>query len=193
MNQSAAHGRTKRRTIRIGMGAGLIAIAGLGLSACGGTSAIDSAKVDSIITSKINELAPNATVSADCPSGIKIQSGATFDCPVTVNGKQFTYTVTQTDDQGNVSAVPSNMALVSLTAAQDQISKGLAGQVAGTSDWQTTCNPEGAVDTLLITQAGSTFTCTADGTGQDGNPASVSIDVTVKDNAGNLTWKAQQQ
>lgn len=194
MKRSAAHGRTKQRTIRIGLGAGLIAVAGLGLSACSsGSGSLDSNKMDSIITSKINEIAPSASVSANCPSDIKIQSGATFDCPVTINGKQYTYTVTQTDDQGNVSAVPSDIALVSLAAAEDQISKGLTDQVAGTSDWQTTCDPEGAIDNLLITQAGSTFTCTAEGTGQDGNPASTGIDVTVKDNAGALTWKATQQ
>lgn len=187
------HSKDARSIARIGMGAGLIALAGLTLAACGGTNSIDSAKVDSIITTKINEIAPSATVTADCPSDVKVESGATFTCPVTINGKQVTYTVTQTDDQGNVSAVPSDVALVSMPAAEEEISKGLTEQIAGSSDWQTTCTPDGLVDKLLITQAGSTFTCTAEGTTQDGATGPVGIDVTVKDNAGNLTWKTQGQ
>jgi hypothetical protein len=43
-------------------------------------------------------------LSVDCPDDVPVEADATFECPaVAEDGSQATITVTQEDDQGNLS------------------------------------------------------------------------------------------
>jgi hypothetical protein len=63
---------------------------------------LDTSDIETQIKSGIEDQTGATIESVGCPDGVDVEAGATFDC--TVKGAQGsgTVTVTQKDDQGNV-------------------------------------------------------------------------------------------
>lgn len=72
----------------------------LALAACAQT--LDTDKLQSSIQSKLGEVDLKAD-SISCPSSVEAKAGNSFECTATVNGVAVKVSVTQKDDQGNVS------------------------------------------------------------------------------------------
>lgn len=187
MSLTTQNSRFSRVATR-GIGVATLALAGVSLAACGGSS-LDSQKLQNTISAKINEVVPGATVTVSCPSDVKPQQGGTFQCTATVNGQQVNLVVTQNDDKGNVS-YKSEQAFLSMEKAQTKISEQLAKQVPG--DWTTTCDPQGATDGIYVAKPQTTFDCSVSGTSAEGAPQTGTVVVTVTDSDGNIDWKLQQ-
>jgi hypothetical protein len=87
-------------------GAGLGALVGLG--ACSGTTTLDQDDLEEQLRVQLSEDAgvdPDG-VTVECPSGIEVEEGRTFDCELTApNGDLVTVEVTLTDDDGSFEAV----------------------------------------------------------------------------------------
>ncbi len=79
----------------------VVALSALALLAAGCTRVLDKSGLEAQLAADLQASGPALTVR--CPDGVKAQVGATFQCTATdPDGSSFTITVTQTDDQGNV-------------------------------------------------------------------------------------------
>ncbi len=146
------------------------------LAGCSMSSTLDTASLQDKVTTQITEQV-GGTWTVVCPEDVPISTGATFTCTATDEaGATSTVTVTQTDDQGNVTwEIPSTGLDTALL--QTSVADELASQVGGT--WTVVCPADIAMD------KGATFTC--DATNADGETAT--IGVTQTDDEGNVTWE----
>jgi len=59
-----------------------------------GETVIDSAKMEGTIEENLEKSTGRKVASVDCPSGVEVKTGATFDCTVSLaGGKQETVTL----------------------------------------------------------------------------------------------------
>jgi Domain of unknown function (DUF4333) len=105
---------------------------------------------------RITETAVKVTpADVRCPAEIKAQAGGTFTCTATVEGQPVTYTVRQTDDQGNLTITYDR--LIKLA----QLESTLADQVGKDVDVAVTVTCEPAGRTVLVNAPGTPIACTA--------------------------------
>ncbi len=79
----------------------VLAVALLALSACSRT--LDTEKLEEEITKGITDQTGQGVESIDCPDDVEVKEGNEFECAVTADdGTAATVTVTQDDDEGNV-------------------------------------------------------------------------------------------
>lgn len=79
----------------------VVALAAVAVLAVGCTKVLDKRGLEAQLATALQQTGPALTVR--CPDGVKAQSGATFQCTATdPDGASFAITVTQADDQGNV-------------------------------------------------------------------------------------------
>ena len=69
-----------------------VALTGLLVVGCGET-VIDSAKTEAAIEQNLRRATGQKVSSVDCPSGVEVKAGATFECTVDLAGKQETATL----------------------------------------------------------------------------------------------------
>lgn len=68
----------------------MLALAALLATGCGGT-VIDSAKTEAAIEENLEKSVGQKVTSVECPSGVEVDAGTTFDCTVSLkNGKSET-------------------------------------------------------------------------------------------------------
>lgn len=86
---------------------GCLASAGCGSEGGGDETVILNTKtVEKAIQQAVLEQR-NTEVNVDCPSGVHQQEGLTFECIAQGQGVRSTFTVTQTDNDGNVTFAAS--------------------------------------------------------------------------------------
>lgn len=72
---------------------GALAMAALLVAGCGET-VIDSAKTEAAIEQNLKRATGKKVSSVECPSGVEVKAGTTFDCTVDLaGGKQETVTL----------------------------------------------------------------------------------------------------
>ena len=77
----------------------------LSIAACGET-VIDSAKTEDAIEHNLEKVSGLTVTSVDCPSGVEVKKGATFECVVTeAGGKEETATLKILNGDADVSLV----------------------------------------------------------------------------------------
>jgi hypothetical protein len=77
------------------------AVAALALVMAGCTRTLDKQSLEAQLATDLQSNGSTYTVA--CPDGVKAQAGGTFQCTATgPDGTSLALTVTQTDDQGNV-------------------------------------------------------------------------------------------
>lgn len=83
--------------------AALLAVAALGLSACG-EEQIDSDEVTAFFQDSLeaNDIKPD---SVSCPDDISAEIGSTFECTATLDGEEFPFEGTVGDDVGDEATV----------------------------------------------------------------------------------------
>lgn len=151
------------------------------LVGCSSTTSLDMDKLERAITDKTEELFPDRAVTdATCPDSadVEVERGGRFTCTVRIDEVVATYTVTQDDDEGNVSFELAT-AVLDLAEAEAQAATGIAEQTG--IDATVDCGP----DPLLAIEPGGTFECQASEPG--GSTATVTF--TVEDVQGNVTWE----
>lgn len=140
---------------RAAAAASTVVLGGLALAGCAST--LDTAKLQSSIQGKLGEVDLSAS-NISCPSSVEVKAGNSFDCTATVNGVPVKVTVTQKDDQGNVSYEIGNEVFSTekvKPAIQD------AFQKQGATSVTVSC-PKGVV----VAGGNGTFECTATVDGQ---------------------------
>jgi hypothetical protein len=85
----------RRRLVRVA------AVAAMALLAVGCTRTLDKQGLEAQLAGDLQSSGTDYMVR--CPDGVKAEAGATFQCTATgPDGATLSITVTQTDDQGNV-------------------------------------------------------------------------------------------
>ena len=67
-----------------------------------GTKTLDTADAERQVAQLTEEQAGIAPTDVSCPADIEAESGATFACTASLEDQPISFTVTQTDDDGNV-------------------------------------------------------------------------------------------
>jgi hypothetical protein len=73
-------------SVWLGVLAAPLAAAALLVAGCGET-VIDSAKVEAAIEQNLHRATGEKVSSVECPSGVEVKAGATFECTVELEGK----------------------------------------------------------------------------------------------------------
>lgn len=74
--------------------AAILVVAAIGLAVAGcGETVIDSAKTEAAIEQNLHRATGQKVGSVECPSGVEVKAGATFECSVELGGKQETATL----------------------------------------------------------------------------------------------------
>ncbi len=145
--------------MRYGRGAVAASTVLLGALALGGcASSLDTAKLQSSIQAKLGEVDLSAS-NISCPSSIEVKAGSTFDCTATVNGVPAKVTVTQKDDQGNVSFEVDRKVVYVIGDGVTLIQQAIRDQ--GATDVTVTC-PKA----VALPDGNGTISCTAVADGQ---------------------------
>lgn len=71
----------------LGRSGAIVALAAFLAVGCGET-VIDSAKVEAAIEQNLHRATGEKVSSVECPSGVEVKAGATFECTVELGGKQ---------------------------------------------------------------------------------------------------------
>jgi hypothetical protein len=115
--------------------------------------------------------------SVQCPSGIQVVAGQTFDCTTTIAGQPLTIHVKLTDAKGAFTPTPDAAVMVLA-----RVEKGIKGQVdrqTATSDSTVNCG----AGKVLVKKPGEKFSCTVVTGG-----VSRTVEVTVKDVSGTFEF-----
>ncbi len=79
----------------------LVCVLAIAAAACSKSLKID--QLEPQLASQLDTQLKTTGTTVDCPSSVKAEAGATFDCTGTLsNGDTITIRVTQKDDNGNV-------------------------------------------------------------------------------------------
>ena len=79
----------------------LLLVLAVAAAACSKTLKID--ELEPQLANQLNTQLETTGITVDCPSDVKAETGATFECTATLpNGDTITIDVTQKDDNGNV-------------------------------------------------------------------------------------------
>jgi hypothetical protein len=164
-----------------------LAVSALGLAlvltGCG--TKLDMAKLSTSISDGIKNQLGIEVASVNCPQEERMaKAGDTFECEVTPkDGGKLTVKVTEKDDHGNVDWEMVKLeGFLNVQKAEEAITKGLKEQA--NADATVSCgDPK-----LRVSKPGETFDCKA--TLADGSEHTVNV--TVKDTEGNVSWALQQ-
>jgi hypothetical protein len=176
----------RRRTgaLIAGIVAAVLAIVGLGVAALFlfGTKLLDTAEAEREIARITEAQAGLAPSDVTCPDDVPLQAGTTTTCTGTLDGQPISFTVEQTDDEGNVqiASVEDFVIIANVEAALSQ----QVGAEAGV-EVTTTCDADGRV--LLVDGFGTPIPCTV--TNATDPTDSLDVIATV-DDAGNVSYEA---
>ncbi len=158
---------TTRGSIRTAIiGAALLAVA------CGGASSLDT---DSVAVSLSESLSASlgGQVDVTCPEDVPAEKGHTFTCTATAGDESFDVVVTETSDEGDVTA---RRAELDMDAIEAQISAPL--EQLGNLPIEVTCPDDVEVG------KGKTFECVA-----SSERGELTMIVTQTDDFGNITFE----
>jgi len=113
-----------------------------------------------------------AAPPVDCPAGVAVKAGKTFDCSTTVEGQPLTVHVTLNDDQGHLTVSPAAAVVV--------VAKIVAAIQSSEPKATVACGPR----RVLVEQPHASFDCTA---ATAAGP--VTYRVTVGDLAGHVSYQ----
>lgn len=114
-----------------GVVAGFLLLGGLAVAAVllFGTKTLNSAEAERLISQATEEQSGVLPTDVSCPTGIEAEAGATFTCSASLEGQPISFTVTQTDDDGNVD-VSSDDTFVDVAMVEASLTQQL-GNAAG--------------------------------------------------------------
>ena len=175
----------RRRTGAIigGIVATLVVLGGLAVGAVFlfGTTTIDTAEAQRQIAALTEEQVGVAAADVQCPEDVEAAAGSSFSCTATLDGQPVTFTVNQTDDEGNVQITGDNQFVV--VADVEAFLAQEIGDQAGV-EATASCDAEGR--TVLVDTAGTAIPCTV----TNATDATDAVDVAATvDDAGDVTYE----
>jgi hypothetical protein len=163
--------------------AGILLLGGLAVGAVllFGTKTLDSAKAEHLISQATEDQSGVRPTDVSCPSDIEAEAGATFSCSASLEGQPISFTVTQSDDDGNVE-VDSVNTFVDIATVEASLTQQL-GEVAGV-EVVSVCHVNG--HSVLVDGVGMPVPCTVSNAEDDTD--SVEVTATV-DEDGTVSYE----
>ena len=146
-----------------------------------GSTTLDTADAERQITQLTEEQAGVAPTGVSCPADIEAEAGASFTCSASLEDQPISFTVEQTDDEGNVQITSDNsfVDVATVEASLDQQWAELAGV-----DVVSTCDTGG--HSVLVDGIGTPISCTV----TNAEDASDSVEVTATvDESGAVSYE----
>jgi hypothetical protein len=152
--------------------AGVLLLGGLAVAAVllFGTKTLNSAEAERLISQATEDQAGVVPTDVSCPTDIEAEAGATFTCSASLEGQPISFTVTQTDDDGNVD-VSSDDTFVDVATVEASLTQQL-GDAAGV-DVVSVCHVNG--HSVLVDGVGTRIPCTV----TNAEDATDSVEVTA--------------
>jgi len=146
-----------------------------------GTKTLDTAEAQRQIAQLTQDQTGVAPTDVSCPADIEAEAGGTFSCSASLEGQPMTFTVTQTDDEGNVEIQGENT-FVDIATVEASLDEQL-GEVSGV-EVVSTCDADG--HSVLVDGVGTPISCTVVNAGD----ASDSIEVAATvDEGGEVSYE----
>jgi hypothetical protein len=163
--------------------AGVLVLGGLVVGAIllFGTKTLDTAEAERQIAQLTEDQAGVAPTDVSCPADIGAEAGATFTCSASLEDQPISFTVTQTDDDGNIQ-ITSDNSFVDLATVEASLTQQL-GEVAGV-EVISTCDTGG--HSVLVDGIGTPISCTV--TNAEDDSDSVDVTATV-DESGTVSYE----
>ncbi len=136
-------------------------------ASCGGKK-IDMQKARDFISSKLEASIGQKPTSVTCPDEVKIEKGGTIECTVAFGPATGKATMTQDDDQGNVT-ITSVTGLLIAASLEKQVADSIGKQL--NAHIEVSCG-----DRVRTSVKGDKFVC--DAKDANGNTAKVEVEVT---------------
>ena len=156
----------------------LVLVGGCSFQASCGGKTLDSKRGEAMIAGRFKDQT-GLDVKVTCPTGIKLEQGAGFDCALSHDGLPGKVHVTQSDDQGNVT--------FTLTEGYLQAAK-VEAAIGAQLKAKTGAEVAIACGDRVRASVPGTFRCT--GQAPDGQP--LAVEVTITDRLGSIDWKLVQ-
>ncbi len=162
----------------------LVLLAGLGVGALFlfGSQQLDTAEAERQIVSITEEQTGVTVTDVSCPDDVELAAGTVTTCTAVVEGQEVTYTVEQTDDEGNV-RIDSDQVFVQLADVETALTEQFATE-AGLSV-VATC--DAGDRTVLVAADGLELTCEAS---LVDDPSDTGTVTALVDAEGNVTFDA---
>jgi hypothetical protein len=148
-----------------------------------GTTTLDTAEAERQISRLTQDQAGVAPADVSCPADVEASAGTTFTCAATLEDQPISFTVTQTDAEGNVQ-IDSDNTFVDVAVVEASLAEqfGAMAEVEVVS----TCDTDGR--TVLVDGIGTPIGCTV-ANAQDASD-SVAVTATV-DATGAVSYQLQ--
>jgi hypothetical protein len=175
----------RRRTGAIvgGILAAVLVLGGLVVGALvwfGGTT-LDTAEAERQIGQLTQDQTGVAPTDVSCPADIAAEAGATFACTASLEDQPISFTVTQTDDEGNVQ-IDSDNTFVDVAVVEASLDEQL-GELTGV-EVISTCDTGG--HTVLVDAVGTPISCVVDNAADATDSAEV---VATVDESGAVSYE----
>nr|WP_275585921.1 DUF4333 domain-containing protein [Geodermatophilus sabuli] len=146
-----------------------------------GSQELDTARAETEIVRLTEEQVGLAASDVRCPEDVPLEAGTTTTCTATLDGQPASFTVEQTDGEGNVQITSDN----SFVAVAD-VEAELAAQVGEEAGVEATATCDAGGRSVLVDIAGTPIPCTV----ANAEDATDSIDVSATvDEAGQVGYE----
>ena len=148
----------KRTGAIVGSILAALVVAGLGIGAFFllGGKVLDTAEAERQIVALTEEQAGVTVTDVTCPDDVELAAGTVSTCTAQVEGQEVTYTVEQTDDEGNVT-IASEDVFVQVA----DVEAALVSTFATDAELDVTASCDADDRTVLVAGDGLQLTCTA--------------------------------
>ena len=148
----------KRTGAIVGSILAALVVAGLGIGAFFllGGKVLDTAEAERQIVTLTEEQAGVTVTDVTCPDDVELAAGTVSTCTAQVEGQEVTYTVEQTDDEGNVT-IASEDVFVQVA----DVEAALVSTFATDAELDVTASCDADDRTVLVAGDGLQLTCTA--------------------------------
>lgn len=176
--------RKKRTGAIVGSILAALVVAGLGIGAffLFSGQVLDTAEAERQIVALTEEQAGVTVTDVDCPDDVEIAAGTVTTCTASLEGQDVTFTVEQTDDEGNVT-IESDQVYVPVTDVEALLTEQFATEAGLT----VTSSCDAGERSVLVAADGLQLTCTVALTDDPSDTGTVTADI---DAAGNVTFDA---
>ncbi|MEX5717467.1 DUF4333 domain-containing protein [Geodermatophilus maliterrae] len=168
----------------LGVIGAIVVLAGLGVGALFlfGSQQLDTAEAERQIVSITEEQTGVTVTDVSCPDDVELAAGTVTTCTAQVEGQEVTYTVEQTDDEGNV-RIDGDQVFVPVADVETALTEQFATE-AGLSV-VSTC--DAGDRTVLVAADGLELTCEAS---LVDDPSDTGTVTALLDAEGNVTFDA---
>ncbi|WP_369252307.1 DUF4333 domain-containing protein [Geodermatophilus amargosae] len=179
----AGHGGRRKTGAIVGSIVAVLVLVGLGVGAffLFGSKVLDTAEAERQIAAIAQEQAGVTVTDVSCPDDVELAAGTVTTCTASLEGQEVTFTVEQTDDEGNVT-IDSDQTYVHVA----DVEAALAEQFAASTGLEVVSSCDGGDHTVLVAEDGLTLQCQV---AAADDPSDSAVVTATLDGEGNVSFE----